>query len=260
MHLQVSQSLAPAPPGRILTSYPVLRGNPRETRRDSSLHDPQHKDEHPPFSPTQDLDTKEGEWVPGQSGPCPLRVPQPTGTARTPRPWPRVAGTARPHGLGAAPMGRVDICNQHAGSGKGRAARPGGKLTLTLSLIKQNNQAARWSGDVAAAGGAGLGAVRDRHPPPPPRRDEPRAAGQSPARLGKPRADGRPGFPADTAGQGREAAFSFAFCPSLYKKTRGAQHDGGGPRVSLARCGAGGGPGAPRRGGEARDAPRGGFR
>lgn len=161
-------------------------------------------------------------WVPEKSGPCPLPAPQPTATARKPRPWPRVAGAASLHGLGAAPMGRVDICNQHSGSGKGRAARPGGKLTLTLSLIKQNNQAASWSGDVAAAGGAGLGAARDRHPLPP-RRDEPASAARSPAWLGKPRLDGRLNFPDETAGQGRERAFSFPVLPaSLQKDARGA--------------------------------------
>lgn len=55
---------------------------------------------------------------------------------------PAAADTRGRHG--AAPTGRTDICNQHAGFGKGRAARPGGKLTLTLSLIKQNNRAASW--------------------------------------------------------------------------------------------------------------------
>lgn len=72
--------------------------------------------------------------LPAKPGPCPP-------LSRSPRPRPRVSSPARLHGRSAAPTGRVDICNQHAGSGKGRAARPGGKLTLTLSLIKQNNQA-----------------------------------------------------------------------------------------------------------------------
>lgn len=75
---------------------------------------------------------------------------------------------------------------------------------------------------MAAAGGAGLGAVRDPHPPPP-RRDEPTSASRSPAWLGKPKLGGRPGFSAEAAGQGRVTAFSSPVLPvSLQKDARGA--------------------------------------
>lgn len=214
----------------------------------------------PPCSPTQDriLDGKEGalQRKPGLCPPRP-RSPRPQRAARgRGHVWP---ARRRLHGLGAAPTGRVDICNQHAGSGKGRAARPGGKLTLTLSLIKQNNQAVSWSGDVAAAGGAGLGAVWERHSPPPLRdelqpRPEPRRAREADVGPGGVRLSRRPCRP----GPGN------TFFPPLFaclcKKTRGAQHGGGGPRVSGPRREEGGLPGGEQRGGKAGGAPGSGFR
>lgn len=85
MHLQVSQRLAPTPPGRILTSYPVIHGNPRETHRDSSLQDTHHSDECPPFSPMQDLDANGGGGSRGSPAPALSRP-------RSPRPQPGTRG------------------------------------------------------------------------------------------------------------------------------------------------------------------------
>lgn len=165
----------------------------------------------------------------------------------------RAAGAEHLHGLDAAPTGLVDICNQHAGSGKGRAARPGGKLTLTLSLIKQNNRAASWSGDVAAAGGAGLGAFWDRHPPPP-RRDEPTSAGRSHAGSVRPKPAGESRFPQTLPSRAGKHHFPSPFCPSLYGQRRRR------PSRIPAPAGSWGVPGGLQCGGKVKEALGSGFR
>lgn len=85
---------------------------------------PCHKaGETPRCSPTRDRVAGEGGGGDSFAREAPsLLLPAPSPPPRT-----RVAGATRLCGLGAAPTGRPDICNQHGGSGEGRAARPGGK-------------------------------------------------------------------------------------------------------------------------------------
>lgn len=238
------------PAERDLTNHPVFPG--KSMRDSQGQHFPHHASQR--CLPTLFAHAASLGWeawaLPGKPSPCPSRP-------RSPRP--RVAGMVRLQGLGAAPTGRVDICNQHAGSGKGRAARPGGKLTLTLSLIKQNNQAASWSGDVAAAGGAGLGAVWERHPPPP-RRDEPRSRPEPRRGPGGRGWLGPPAFPQTLPSVAGKHCLPSPFFPSLCKKIHGALHGEEGPPVSLPWREVGGLPGEVRRRREAGGSPGGGFR
>lgn len=219
----------PAAPPALLSLHSQGMGALRRGQRGR----PRYKaGETPRCSPTRDR-------VAGEEGGSFAReTPSLLLPATSPRPRTRVAGATRLHGLCAAPTGRPDICNQHGGSGEGRAARPGGKLTLTLSLIKQNNRAAIWSRDVAAAGGAAMGALRGR-PPRSPHRD-----GTGP---------GVPGPPGPCRLGTGNAVFS-PFC-TKNKHFRGGCHACPCPCVGRGSCGAQGGAGRASRG-----ARGGGFR